>query len=108
MKKSIVVSISSTKISALAFKEDFKKSIKKVAALGFNGVELAVRNPKDLKVEDVINIIKENNLEAPAIGTGQAYGEEGLSFSDPDEIIRKMAVNRVDTNGQARGYLLFI
>ncbi|HAJ32114.1 MAG TPA: sugar phosphate isomerase/epimerase [Candidatus Atribacteria bacterium] len=95
MKKSIVVSISSTKFSALAFKEDFEKSIKKVADLGFDGAELAVRNPKDLKVNDVINIIKENNLEVPAIGTGQAYGEEGLSFSDPDEVIRKMAVKRI-------------
>jgi len=95
MKKSIVVSISSTKFSALAFKEDFEKSIKKVADLGFDGAELAVRNPKDLKVENVIKIIKENDLEVPAIGTGQAYGEEGLSFSDPDEVIRKMAVERI-------------
>jgi len=84
MKKSIVVSIQPTKFSALAFKEDFEESIKKVADLGFDGAELAVRNPKDLRVDDVINIIKENNLEVPAIGTGQAYGEEGLSFSDPD------------------------
>jgi len=96
MKKSIVVSTSSTKFSALAFKENLKESIKKVAHLGFDGAELAVRNPKDLKVEDVINIIKENNLEVPAIGTGQAYGEEGLSFSDPDEIVRKMAVERIN------------
>jgi len=95
MKKSIVVSTSSTKFSALAFKENLKESIKKVADLGFDGAELAVRNPKDLKVEDVIKIIKENNLEVPAIGTGQAYGEEGLSFSDPDEAIRKMAVERI-------------
>ena len=95
MKKSIVVSTSSTKFSALAFKENLKESIKKVADLGFDGAELAVRNPKDLKVEDVINIIKENNLEVPAIGTGQAYGEEGLSFSDPDEVIRKMAIERI-------------
>ena len=95
MKKSIVVSISSTKFSALAFKEDFEKSIKKVAELGFDGAELAVRNPKDLKVENVIKIIKENDLEVPAIGTGQAYGEEGLSFSDPDEAVRKMAVDRI-------------
>jgi len=80
MKKSIVVSIQPTNFSALAFKEDFEESIKKVADLGFDGAELAVRNPKDLKVDDVINIIKENNLEVPAIGTGQAYGEEGLSF----------------------------
>ena len=57
MKKSIVVSIQPTKFSALAFKEDFEESIKKVADLGFDGAELAVRNPKDLKVEVVINII---------------------------------------------------
>ena len=95
MKKSIVVSIQPTKFSALAFKEDFEKSIKKVADLGFDGAELAVRNPKDLKVENIIKIIKENNLEVPAIGTGQAYGEEGLSFSDPDEAVRKMAVDRI-------------
>ena len=96
MKKSIVVSIQPTKFSALAFKEDFEESIKKVADLGFDGVELAVRNPKDLKVDNIINIIKENNLEVPAIGTGQAYGEEGLSFSDPDETIRRMAVERIN------------
>ena len=95
MKKSIVVSTSSTKFSALAFKEDFENSVKKVAELGFDGAELAVRNPKDLKVDDVINILKENNLEVPAIGTGQAYGEEGLSFSDPDEVVRKTAVERI-------------
>jgi len=95
MKKSIVVSTSSTKFSALAFKENLKDSIKKVADLGFDGAELAVRNPKDLKVDDVINIIKENNLEVPAIGTGQAYGEEGLSFSNPDGTIRKMAAERI-------------
>ena len=96
MKKSIVVSIQPTKFSALAFKEDFEESIKKVSDLGFDGAELAVRNPNDLKVDDVINIIKENNLEVPAIGTGQAYGEEGLSFSNPDEVIRKMAVDRIN------------
>jgi len=96
MKKSIVISTSSTKFSALAFKEDFEESVKKVADLGFDGAELAVRNPKDLKVDDVINMIKENKLEVPAIGTGQAYGEEGLSFSNPDETIRKIAVERIN------------
>ena len=95
MKKSIVISTQPTKFSALAFKEDFENSVKKVADLGFDGAELAVRNPKDLKVDDVINILKENNLEVPAIGTGQAYGEEGLSFSDPDEVVRKTAVERI-------------
>ena len=96
MKKSIVVSTSSTKFSALAFKENLKDSIKKVADLGFDGAELAVRNPKNVDLENVISLLKKNHLDAPAIGTGQAYGEEGLSFSNPDEAVRKTAVERIN------------
>jgi len=55
MKKSIVVYTSSTKFSALAFKENLKESIKKVVDLGFDGAELAIRNPQDL--ETVFNEI---------------------------------------------------
>jgi sugar phosphate isomerase/epimerase len=33
-------------------------------------------------------------LEVPAIGTGQAWGEEGLSFTDPDPAIRAAAIER--------------
>ena len=48
MKKSIVVSTPEAKFSALAYKEDFRDSIRKVAELGFDGVELAIRDPKRL------------------------------------------------------------
>ncbi|MDD4764501.1 MAG: 5-keto-L-gluconate epimerase [Atribacterota bacterium] len=95
MKKSIVVSTQKTSFSALAFKEDLEKNIEKVSSLGFNGVELAVRDPKYLDVEKVINMVNESNLEVPAIGTGQAWGEEGLSLSDPNEIVRKAAIDRI-------------
>jgi len=95
MKKSIVISTQQTKFSALAFKEDLKENIKKVSEFGFDGVELAVRDPKYLDKEKVIQLINDYHLEVPAIGTGQAWGEEGLSFSDPNEIIRKMAVERM-------------
>ncbi|MDD3032242.1 MAG: sugar phosphate isomerase/epimerase, partial [Atribacterota bacterium] len=66
MKKSIVVSTQKTSFSALAFKEDLEKNIEKVSSLGFNGVELAVRDPKYLDVEKVINMVNESNLEVPA------------------------------------------
>ncbi|MBU4314131.1 MAG: sugar phosphate isomerase/epimerase [Actinobacteria bacterium] len=96
MKKSIVVSNTSTIFSALDFKINLEENIEKIASLGFDGAELHVGNPKDLNVENVVKAIKENNLEVPTIGTGQAWGEEGLSFSDPDEIVRKMAVERIN------------
>jgi len=50
MKKSIAISTQPTKFSALAFKEDFEKSIKKVADLGFDGAELEIRNSQDLEI----------------------------------------------------------
>ena len=34
----------------------------------------------------------------PAIGTGQAWGEEGLSFTDPDPSIRRAAIGRIKSH----------
>jgi len=95
MKKSIVVSTPEAKFSALAFKEDFARSIKKVAELDYEGVELAIRDPDKVDEERITKLVKSYHLEVPAIGTGQAYGEEGLSFSHPHPEIRKRAVNRI-------------
>ncbi len=95
MKKSIVVSTPEAKFSALAFKEDFARSIKKVAELGYQGVELAVRDPDKVDDKKIGKLVKSYHLEVPAIGTGQAYGEEGLSFSHPLTEIRKKAVQRI-------------
>ena len=95
MKKSIVISVQPTKFSALAFKEDLETNIKKIATLDYDGVELAVRDPASLDVEKIFKFVKDYQLEVPAIGTGQAWGEEGLSLSDPNEKIRRMAVERI-------------
>ena len=70
MKKSIVVSNASTIFSALDFKINLEENIEKIASLGFDGAELHVRNPKDLNVENVVKVIKANNLEVPTIGMG--------------------------------------
>ncbi len=37
----------------------------------------------------------------PAIGTGQAWGEEGLSFTDPNETIHRAAIDRIKSNAPA-------
>jgi len=98
MKKSIVISTPEAKFSALAFKEDFTRSIKKVAELGYEGVELAVRDPDKVDEKKINRLVKSYHLEVPAIGTGQAYGEEGLSFSHPHFEIREKAVERIKSH----------
>jgi len=95
MQKCIVISTPGAKFSALAMKEDFKKSIKKVADLGYDAVELAVRDPRMIDVHEIQKLLEQYHLPVPAIGTGQAYGEEGLSFTDPDPEIRQKAVQRI-------------
>jgi sugar phosphate isomerase/epimerase len=63
--------------------------------IGFNGVELAVRDPRTIDQDFILSTILDAHMEIPAIGTGQAWGEEGLSFTDPDPDIRTLAVQRV-------------
>ena len=39
-------------------------------------------------------MVSGRGLEVPVIGTGQAWGEEGLSYTDPDPAIRSAAIER--------------
>ena len=95
MKLSIVLSTHAASFQAVAFKGDFETNLKSIASYGYDGVELAIRDPKLVDHDQVILSVKERNMIIPAIGTGQAWGEEGLSFTDQDPAIRKKAIERV-------------
>ena len=95
MKLSIVLSTHTASFEALAYSGNFAENVAHIAALGYDGVELAVRNPELLDQDKAIRIIRDARLEVPAIGTGQAYHEEGLSFTDPNPDIRRKAVERI-------------
>lgn len=94
MKYGIVISVSKTKFGPIVFKENLAENIVKAASMGYDGVELAIRNPEALKIPEVDKLIKRYKIEVLAIGTGQIYGEEGLSFSDSNKDIRRDAVER--------------
>jgi len=95
MKLSIVLSTQPASFSALAFKGHWAENIGRISALGYDGVELAVRDPALLDAPALKTLLERHRLTVPAIGTGQAYGEEGLSFTHPDAGIRRKAVERI-------------
>ena len=95
MKLSIVLSTHTTSFDALAYSGDFARNVRRIAELGYDGVELAIRDPALLDPDAVGRIMVEAGLEVPAIGTGQAYVEEGLSFTSPDSQIRAGAIARI-------------
>jgi 5-keto-L-gluconate epimerase len=95
MKLSIAVSTPDAKFSALALKGSFEENFRLVKASGFDGVELHVKNPKDVDAAAIASMLASNGLDVSAIGTGRAFGEEGLCFSSPDVSVRRAAIGRI-------------
>ncbi len=95
MKISIVLSTHMAGFQAVAYKGDFEQNVAKIASFGYDGVEPAVRDPNLVDHERLVWSVSKHSLEIPAICTGQAWGEEHLSFTDPDPTIRQQAVDRI-------------
>ena len=89
MKLSMVLSTHAAQFEAVAFKGDFEANVAKIAGFGYDGVELAIRDPKLVDLDELQDVIGNHNLVMPAIGTGQAWGEEGLSFTNNDPEVRR-------------------
>ena len=94
MKLSIVLSTQAAQFEAVAFKGDFEANVAKIAGMGYDGVELAIRDPKLVDPDELERVVRAFGLAVPAIGTGQAWGEEGLSYTDPDPTVRAAAIER--------------
>jgi sugar phosphate isomerase/epimerase len=98
MKQSIVLSTHAAQFEAVAFKGDFETNVAKIAGYGYDGVELAIRDPKLVNADELDSVVGEYNLVVPAIGTGQAWGEERLSFTSDKPDIRQAAIERVKSH----------
>jgi sugar phosphate isomerase/epimerase len=98
MKLAIVLSTHAAQFQAVAFKGDFESNVAKIAGYGYQGVELAIRDPKLVDPAELESVVGKHNLVVPALGTGQAWGEEGLSFTNDDPDIRRAAIERVKSH----------
>ncbi len=94
MKLSVVLSVQPAQFEAVAFKGDLAANLARIAGWGYDGVELAIRDPRLVNPEELAALVAAHGLAVPAIGTGQAWGEERLSYSDPDPGVRREAVER--------------
>jgi sugar phosphate isomerase/epimerase len=98
MKLSVVLSTHAAAFQAVAFKGDFEANVAKIASWGYDGVELAIRDPGLVDAGELERVLAAHGLAVPAIGTGQAWGEEGLSFTSGDQAVRSAAIERISSH----------
>jgi len=98
MKLSLVVSIEDTAFDAVPVRDGWREGMRMAAELGYDGVELAVRDPGATDANAVARSLRDARLQVPAIGTGQAFLADGLSLSHPDEGERRRAIERMEAH----------
>jgi sugar phosphate isomerase/epimerase len=96
MKLAYTISASPTRFAAVAQGQGAAASIRKLAGLGYHGVELAIRDPAAVNVDEIAEAVRQADLRVPAIGTGQAFGEEGLALTAPDPSVRERTAARLE------------
>ena len=98
MKLSMVVTAQQTQFAAATFSGDLHHNLSVLKQMGYTGAELAIRDPKQIDLPSLSALVSELGLAVPAIGTGQAWNDEGLSFTASDPSIRQAAIERIKSH----------
>lgn len=91
---SYAISTQATNFQAVSYNVNLADRLARLVALGYDGVELHVRDPYAEDVPALKATLDASGLVVSAIGTGQAYGEDGLSFTDERATVRRRAMRR--------------
>ena len=78
-----------------AIRGDLEPTLERIREIGYSGVEFLVRDPSVLDQDRIVAAVAAAGLDVPAVCTGEVYGEDGVSFADPDPVRREVAVERM-------------
>jgi len=110
MKSSVVVSLGATRFRGLAFQGKIEERFRVLNRLGFNGAELTVRNPGEVDYSVLSGLVEKYQLAVPALGTGQAFIEEGLCLTSEaarvQEQARKRLITHLELGGKLGAYVI--
>ena len=95
MKKGLVICGPDVAYGPLALLSGtFAEKAEKAAALGFDGVELMVRDPAQLDWTAIGDVLRKYRLGVGQIVTGELAGADGLALVTPDVDLRRRAAER--------------
>jgi sugar phosphate isomerase/epimerase len=83
----------------------FEEKAAKAAKLGYDGIELMVRDPAGLDWPQVKTTLEQAGLEVPQVVTGELFGADGLCLVTADEDLRARAEARTRSVIDLAAYL---
>lgn len=84
MKLSIAVADTQALPSAFVVWRGIERSIPKAAALGYHGIELALKEPGEIDRARLRRLLSRHQLAVSCISTGQVFAGLGLMYTDPN------------------------
>jgi len=85
MKLSVAIAAENASSDAFVVFRGIEESIKKAANLGYDGVELALKTPKEINKNDLKRMLSNNNMEVSAISSGRVWAARKLCFTESDK-----------------------
>ena len=83
----------------------FEKNLDLLQAHGFAGVELMVRQPRELCADRIAQQLKDRGLKAAALGVAPMVAEDHLALASPDKAVRREALERAKSAIELAGVL---
>jgi sugar phosphate isomerase/epimerase len=83
----------------------FEEKADKAADLGYDGIELMVRDPAGLDWPSVKTTLEDAGLKVPQVVTGELFGADGLCLVTADENLRRRAEERTRSVIDLAAYL---
>lgn len=93
-KFAYTVNAPDTREKGFAWSGEPERVFAALRAIGYDGVELFVRDPRELDPKRFTRLLADTGLKAAAIGTGPLVAEDKLCLSHTDPAVRKEALER--------------
>ena len=95
MKLSFCASENASPLEPVLFRASYIEAVKTAKALGYDGVEIHVRDPKTVQSEELSRVCKDTRIMISGVATGLAKRIDGLTLVDDNIEIRQAAITRL-------------
>lgn len=94
-RTSVAISPTPADFAPLLFAGNWRAALSAVQELGYDAVEISVRDPEDPDVVGCNEAAHERDIPISAIATGQSFYSDGWAPVDPDQAVRKRLMGRM-------------